>query len=124
MSLDISTNALQTIATKVILSGSLDSDTAPSLDQRLDLILAGKTNRLVFDMSKLNFVSSAGLRVIFKAQKNVEAQGGEVVMVNLRPQVEKVFEIVKQLPSWSIFQNDAEMDDYLQVIQSRAADQS
>ena len=123
MSLDISTTPHQEIATKISLGGSLDSDTAPELEQRLDSVLAGATNRLVFDMGNLNFVSSAGLRVIFKTQKKVEAAGGEVVIVNLRPQVEKVFEIVKQLPSWSIFQSDAEMDDYLQAIQSKAADQ-
>lgn len=124
MSLDISSSPLQQIATRISLGGSLDSDTAPALEQRLEAILANRTTRLVFDLSELAFVSSAGLRVIFKAQKKVEAAGGEVVMVNLRPQVAKVFEIVKQLPSWSIFQNDAEMDEYLQAIQSKSADQS
>jgi len=123
MSLEISTSAQHEVATKIVLGGSLDSETAPSLEAKLDPILSGGVTRLVFDMSALEFISSAGLRIVFKAQKQVESRGGEVAMVNLRPQVEKVFEIVKALPSWSIFQNDQELDDYLQAIQSRTAGQ-
>ena len=120
MRLEISTEQHHSTATKVVLNGSLDSDTAPSLDAQLTPLLED-THRLVFEMAELQFISSAGLRIISKAQKAMAAKDGEVVMINLQPQVEKVFEIIKALPSLSIFQSEEEMDTYLQSIQSKEA---
>ena len=120
--MNIATDQHRGLATKFTLEGSLDSDTAAELERQLGDVISAPTNTLVFDLAELRFISSAGLRVIFKAQKSMEKKGGEVAMINLQPQVEKVFDIVKALPSLSIFQSEAEMDDYLQRIQSREAD--
>jgi anti-sigma B factor antagonist len=121
MLLNISTEQKIESATRVALSGSLDSDTAPDLGRELDPILNRQPKALIFDMADLDFISSAGLRVVLKTKKSVERYGGELAMVHLKPQVAKVFEIVEALPSMSIFANVEEMDEYLQVIQSRTA---
>jgi anti-anti-sigma factor len=73
----------------------------------------------MFDMTKLNYISSMGLQVLFKARKAIEAHKGSVIMANLQPQITKVFEIVKALPPETIFQSIEEADDYFDLMQRR-----
>jgi anti-anti-sigma factor len=103
---------------QVSLVGSLDSDTAPELEKSLAAIDA-RVLLVVLDMKDLTFISSAGLRVIFAALKRQQSKGGEVVLSNMSPGVKKVFEIVKALPTMSVFASVEEMDDYLAHFQKR-----
>ena len=75
----------------ISLEGRLDSTTAPQLEAEVKGGLSGVKN-LVFDMSALEFLSSAGLRVLLLAQKAIGKQGTMVVR-NLIPNVLKVFEV-------------------------------
>ena len=61
-------------AVTLIVSGRLDTQTAPELENELDTVLTG-LKELTFDMADLEYVSSAGLRVILKAQKAMNTQG-------------------------------------------------
>ncbi len=63
------------------------------------------------------FLSSMGVRVIFKAQKNLAGLNGKLLLVNMPPQIEKVFAIIDALPSLQVFSNMREMDTYLAKIQ-------
>ena len=58
----------------IALQGRLDTMTAPELDKELQGSLSGIA-QLVFDLSKLDYVSSAGLRVLLSAQKVMNKQG-------------------------------------------------
>jgi len=101
---------------RVLLSGRLDSETAPQLETALastDALL------VVLDMEGLTFISSAGLRVIFASQRRQQARKGELVFTNMGPGIKRVFEIVKALPSMSVFASMAEMDEYLATFQKR-----
>ncbi|MCP3689175.1 MAG: STAS domain-containing protein [Gammaproteobacteria bacterium] len=101
------------------ISGQLDNSTAPLLEQRLDETLAKDVSYLVFDLQDLSYISSAGLRSIFKTKKNLAKVQGKVLICNMQPQVKKVFEIINALPSFSVFSSYQEMDDYLATIQHR-----
>ena len=61
--------------------------------------------------------SSAGLRAIFKARKAVEKGQGSCAFVNMRPPVQRVFEIVNALSDFSVFRSYEEMDNYLDAMQ-------
>ena len=75
------------------VSGEVDAGVAPDLEARL-LELARKPGaRLAVDLSGVNFISSAGLRVLFQAGRAKQAQGGEMRLFGLRPQVLKVFQL-------------------------------
>ena len=64
------------------LEGRLDTTTAPELDNELKASLDGVTS-LVLDLEKLDYMSSAGLRVLLSAQKRMAKQGGmKVIHVN------------------------------------------
>ena len=74
-------------------------------------------------MAGVTFISSAGLRVVFKVLKQMKAREGQLLVTEMSPRVEKVFEIVKMIPDLSIFASHQEMDDYLAVIQQRESDE-
>jgi len=101
------------------LHGSLDGATAPTLDAELTARIRAGLSLLVLDMKDLDYISSAGLRVVFKAAKTLRAAGGAVALANRQPQIVKVFEIVKALPDLQVFKNDEELDGYLKAMQDK-----
>jgi len=100
-------------AITVKLTGSLDTSTAPDLERQLAPVLAEPIRDLVFDLAQLKFVSSAGLRVFSSARKTLKGRGGQASFVNMQPQIQEVFEIIKALPGVAVFQDVAELDRYL-----------
>lgn len=76
-------------ALEVVLKGRLDTTTAPELEAALEL--DGITD-LVLDFEGLEYISSAGLRVILAAQKKMSAQG-KMVIKNVNDTIKEVFEI-------------------------------
>ena len=78
-------------AVTLIVSGRLDTQTAPELEKELDSILSG-LKELTFDMTNLEYVSSAGLRVILKAQKAMNAQGS-MKLTSVNDSIMEVFDI-------------------------------
>ena len=78
-------------AATLIVSGRLDTQTAPELEKELDAALSGLKD-LTFDMTGLEYVSSAGLRVILKAQKAMNAQGS-MKLTGVNDSIMEVFDI-------------------------------
>ena len=78
-------------AVTLIVSGRLDTQTAPELENELDSILSG-LKELTFDMTNLEYVSSAGLRVILKAQKAMNVQGS-MKLTGVNDSIMEVFDI-------------------------------
>ena len=78
-------------AATLIVSGRLDTQTAPELENELDTILSG-LKELTFDFTNLEYVSSAGLRVILKAQKAMNAQGS-MKLTGVNDSIMEVFDI-------------------------------
>lgn len=76
-------------ALEVVLKGRLDTTTAPELEAALDL---DGVSDLVLDFEGLEYISSAGLRVILAAQKKMSAQG-KMVIKNVNDTIKEVFEI-------------------------------
>ena len=107
----------------IALAGRLDTHTAPELDKTLDGVLA-KTGitRLVFEVSQLEYLSSAGIRCFIRARKAIEPNGGRVAIVNPQPAVRKVLDIVKAIPTGGIFSSVAELDAYLDDMQRQVRD--
>jgi anti-anti-sigma factor len=80
------------------------------------------TQLLIFDMTDFEYISSAGLRVIFKATKASKAKGVKAGILKMQPQIKKVFDIIKALPDVLIFKNNAEMDEYLTHMRQQVLD--
>ena len=104
---------------RVSLAGALNTDTAPGFENELQEVVARGLDLTVLDMKDLDYISSAGLRVIFKAAKQTKAAGHKLAASNRKPHIDKVFEILKALPDMAVFANDQELDDYLAAMQNK-----
>lgn len=73
------------------LEGRLDTNTSPLLEAELKRSIDG-VEKLVFDFAKLEYISSAGLRVLLSAQKVMNRQG-EMIIKNVNSEVMDVFDV-------------------------------
>ena len=78
-------------ALEVALEGRLDTMTAPELEAELNKSM-GDADTLTLDFSKLDYISSAGLRVLLSAHKVMSAKGG-MKITNVNEIVQEVFEV-------------------------------
>jgi len=74
------------------MAGSLDSATSPEAQKSLDAVLVS-AKKVVLDFSALDYISSAGLRVLLGAAKKLKASGGTLRIFGLNQSVREVFEI-------------------------------
>lgn len=72
------------------LNGRLDTNTAPELEAELTL---DGVSEVVFDLTGLEYISSAGLRIFLAAQKKMMAAGGKVVLLSPNDMVRSVLDI-------------------------------
>ena len=72
------------------VEGRLDTNTSPELEDEMNL---EGVSKLVFDFSGLEYISSAGLRILIAAQKTMSANGGSMAIVGPNEAVRSVFEI-------------------------------
>ena len=89
MTIEIKRNAEETT---IKLVGRLDTTTAPTLDKTINEDIAGGTKKLVLDVKELEYISSAGLRVLLGAQKKMQ-KIGSMKVTNVREEVMEVFEM-------------------------------
>lgn len=94
------TKTLEGTALTVALEGRLDTTTAPKLEGELKLSINGITE-LVFDFEKLEYISSAGLRVLLMAQKVMSKQG-KMVIRNVCDEIKEIFEITNFISIFTI----------------------
>ena len=86
------TKSLNGTSLTVALEGRLDTTTAPELEKELKDSMEGATD-LTLDFSKLDYISSAGLRVLLSAHKAMSKKGGMKV-TNVSELVKEVFEVI------------------------------
>ena len=84
----------------VYIHGKIDTSAIPVLEEELISSLDG-VEELVLDLSDMNYISSAGLRVFLTAQKRMNAQG-KMTMVGVNETVEEIFDITGLLDIFTI----------------------
>jgi len=119
MTLRIDIGPRQSDAQLVAIAGRLDTHTHAELDKALAPLLTSGVHSLVLDLSDLVYISSAGVRSIFKARKALAGHGGKVLVARLQPQIQKVFDVVKAVPLDEIFTSVEEADAYLDAMQRK-----
>lgn len=77
---------------KFVLSGRLDTITAPQLEEEVKASIDGITG-LTFDFADLEYISSAGLRVLLSAQKTMNEIGGKMVVKNVSNEIQEIFDV-------------------------------
>jgi anti-anti-sigma factor len=103
----------------VALDGRLDTDTASEFEKRLEKATSGNVRAVRFDMSDLDYVSSMGIRALFKVFKALRQKKAAFLMANLQPQIKKVLDIAKALPPETVFASIQEADAYFDAMQRK-----
>lgn len=75
------------------LAGNVDASTSPNVEHAVNNAIVGGSKRVIFDMSGVGYISSAGLRALLLAAKQAKAAGGGVAVFGLQPSVEEVFTV-------------------------------
>jgi anti-sigma B factor antagonist len=75
------------------LSGRLDSNSSPELDNRIACAMEDGFRNFVLDCQKLDYITSAGLRVVVKTAKRLKPASGRIVLCAMADYVKEVFEI-------------------------------
>lgn len=75
----------------VELEGRLDTTTSTQLEEKINQVIDGVT-KLTFNLNNLEYISSAGLRVLLSAQKIMNKQG-KMIVTNPTEEVQEIFEV-------------------------------
>lgn len=85
--MDIKIKNVETV-TVAELAGYLDANTAPEVQQKV-IALATQSSKILLDMHRVEYMSSAGLRMLLSLYRRVTASKGQVVLVGLAPEIHK-----------------------------------
>jgi len=80
---------------QIVIKGRLDADTAPQADKSIREIVGRQNMRLLFDLCELEYISSAGLRLILQAAKEVYHHGGQIVLCCSNEMVREILQSTK-----------------------------
>lgn len=85
-------------------SGRVDSFTAPALAESLNKLVTQDRHRIILDLAAVNYVSSAGMRVLIDVQKSCKRPGrGELILLNVPTRVRETLELAGFVPLFKIF---------------------
>jgi anti-sigma B factor antagonist len=119
MSLKVKSYSKQPGVVVVSPIGSINAGTYNILEEKVDEILESPPDVIIFDMEFTDYINSTGIRVLLKTKKAMKAANGRIVFMNLQPQIQKVFDILKAIPSLKVFASIQELDQYLDSMQKR-----
>lgn len=77
----------------ISLNGRLDGTTTHVVEERFLALISEQYQRFIFDLSELEYISSAGLRIMLLAVKKTRAIGGKIALFGMNSNVNDVFEI-------------------------------
>jgi len=75
------------------INGRLDSNTSQGFEDKLIQAIDGGSKSMIIDFKNLDYISSAGLRVILKATKALKREDGKIMLCDMQDYVKEVFEI-------------------------------
>lgn len=75
------------------LSGRLDTITSPQLEEEINRCSFDEIETVILNIKELEYISSAGLRVVLKLHKKMTAQGGHLKLINVNDMVNEIFDM-------------------------------
>jgi anti-sigma B factor antagonist len=88
----------------ISLEGRFDALSAGTVEEKLNGVFEGGSAKILVDLGEVEYVSSAGLRVLLAALKKARArEAGDIRLVGVRNQVKQVFDIAGFTPLFQIF---------------------
>jgi anti-anti-sigma factor len=90
------------------LGGKLDTTTCVQLDQHLGQVIEQGTSKIIIDCTNLDFISSAGLRVLLSCTKRLAKEGGGLRIFGMNETVKDIFEISGFNVIFNVFESEEE----------------
>ncbi len=97
------------------VSGRLDAVSAIEADKDFNSVVDAGHDRLLINLANLNYISSAGLRVLLVVAKRIQQSGGNIVLCALSSNVKEVFEISGFSSIFKIFATNNQAIKYLKT---------
>ena len=105
--MNISTRELDAI--KIVdIEGSLDTNTSPDAGSLLTQLIEQGASKILVNFEKVEYISSAGLRVLLAAAKELKGRGGDLRLCHLNETVQDVFEMSGFSSILSVFKSESE----------------
>jgi anti-anti-sigma factor len=86
----------------VVPAGRIDTTSAPALEGHLNALLAGGARRVVVDFSRVDYISSAGLRVMLLVARRMKDSNGRLALCAFPEPVRQVFQLAGFLPLFTV----------------------
>jgi len=90
----------------IALNGNFDTNTSPDAEAHLNALINEGTTKIIVDLKDINYISSAGLRVLLVTTKLLKSKGGECRICNLNEMVQEVFDISGFNMIFGVFQSE------------------
>jgi anti-anti-sigma factor len=87
------------------LDGRLDISEVENFENKLRELMDRKIFKIILDCNKLNFISSAGLRILIVIQKDLEPQNGEIAFFGFNTSTRKIFDITGYMNLFPVCEN-------------------
>lgn len=87
------------------LEGRLDSNTSPDVDKRIIEAIGEGVEVIILDFSGLEYLSSAGIRVLAHCHKEIKKKGGQILLAAVPKPIENVLYITGFLPYFTLHKN-------------------
>ncbi|MBD3146436.1 STAS domain-containing protein [Microbispora bryophytorum] len=107
--------------TLVTLSGELDVITVPELRERVAPLLARPATRILFDVEKLRFIDSAGMRVLIDACVRTPPKDGDGALCGMSPQMRHLFSLLGLMSRFTVYPTRADAFSHPVAVPSDAA---
>lgn len=91
----------------VTVSGRVDSNSAGELEKAVNDIIARRVYNIVLELSGVDYMSSAGLRVLISALRTCKGKRGDVCLVSISERVDEVLDLAGIKPMFTIYDNKA-----------------
>ena len=98
------------------IQGRIDGLTAPEIKRAFDLSVNEGHRQLIVDFREVNYLSSAGLRIILETHKSLRTIGGELILLSIPPVVSDVFRVSGMAPLLNIFSDMASLRKHLNEV--------
>ena len=105
--MDIQVNKQENVVV-VAVSGNMDAQSAPQLDDRLSQLVGQGEQNYVIDLSGVPFMDSSGLATLIKLFKHIRIGHGDVKLAGLRPKILEIFQLTHLDHVFGIFDSQSE----------------
>lgn len=78
----------------ISLSGRLDTITSPQLEEEINRYSLDETETVILNVKELEYISSAGLRLVLMLHKKMAKQGGQLKLINVNDMVMEIFDMI------------------------------